>query len=275
MSRGHTYPLVDLSLSRRLERAEAHASARFVEARARMSPDSGAAWIEVEGAYAMFDAVGSPITQTFGLGVFSHPTPQGFDTLEAFFETRGAAVFHEVSPLADAAALTLLNERRYRPCELTSVMFRPIDDGSDARARTDVVARLATADELDMWADVSARGWSEVPEVVEFVRGFARLAGTAADTYQFSAEIDGAMAATASLVMHGGVALLAGASTVPEARGRGAQRALVETRLGYAAAHGCSLAMICAAPGSVSQRNAERQGFRIAYTRIKWQKQAG
>jgi hypothetical protein len=25
-----------------------------------------------------------------------------------------------------------------------------------------------------------------------------------------------------------------------------------------------------AAPGSASQRNAERQGFRIAYTRIKW-----
>jgi hypothetical protein len=29
--------------------------------------------------------------------------------------------------------------------------------------------------------------------------------------------------------------------------------------------------MMGAAPGSASQRNAERQGFRIAYTRIKWQ----
>jgi hypothetical protein len=28
--------------------------------------------------------------------------------------------------------------------------------------------------------------------------------------------------------------------------------------------------MMCAQPGSASQRNAERQGFRIAYTRIKW-----
>ena len=26
-----------------------------------------------------------------------------------------------------------------------------------------------------------------------------------------------------------------------------------------------------AEPGSASQRNAERQGFRIAYTRVKWQ----
>jgi hypothetical protein len=28
--------------------------------------------------------------------------------------------------------------------------------------------------------------------------------------------------------------------------------------------------MMCTQPGSASQRNGERQGFRIAYTRIKW-----
>ena len=34
--------------------------------------------------------------------------------------------------------------------------------------------------------------------------------------------------------------------------------------------HGCDLAMMVAVPGSDSQRNAERNGFRIAYTRTKW-----
>jgi hypothetical protein len=66
------------------------------------------------------------------------------------------------------------------------------------------------------------------------------------------------------------VALLAGACTVPEARKQGAQLALLEGRLRAAAEQGCDLAMMCAAPGSASQRNAERHGFRIAYTRIKW-----
>jgi hypothetical protein len=28
--------------------------------------------------------------------------------------------------------------------------------------------------------------------------------------------------------------------------------------------------MIVAEPGSESQRNAERRGFRVAYTRLKW-----
>jgi hypothetical protein len=68
-----------------------------------------------------------------------------------------------------------------------------------------------------------------------------------------------------------GVALLAGASTVPEARKQGAQLALLDSRLSYAAENGCDLAMMCTLPGTASQRNAERQGFRIAYTRIKWQ----
>ena len=71
-------------------------------------------------------------------------------------------------------------------------------------------------------------------------------------------------------MIHEGVALLAGASTIPSARNRGAQRALLEARLRHAASQGCDLAMMGASPGSTSQKNAERQGFRIAYTRIKW-----
>jgi GNAT superfamily N-acetyltransferase len=66
------------------------------------------------------------------------------------------------------------------------------------------------------------------------------------------------------------VAVLAGASTVPAWRGRGAQGALLRARLAHAASIGCDLAMMGAAPGSASQRNGERAGFRIAYTRIKW-----
>ena len=38
----------DLELARRLERPEAISGARFVEARRRLSPDSGAEWIEVK-----------------------------------------------------------------------------------------------------------------------------------------------------------------------------------------------------------------------------------
>src|SRR5204863_4477364 len=113
--------LSDLSLSRRLERAEAAACASFVEARARLAPESGAQWIEVAGTYAMYDGPRSPSTQTFGLGPFEAPAKADMEKLEAFFRDRVAPVVNEVSPIADKSLLGMLGERGYRPVELTSV----------------------------------------------------------------------------------------------------------------------------------------------------------
>ena len=120
------YPFADIDLARRLERTEAQGNVEFVEARAKAFPDRGATWIEVAGAYAMFDGVGSPLTQTFGLGVFQPVTATDMDTLEEFFRSRGADVFHEVCPLADPAVFALFGERGYRPVEFSNVMYRPI-----------------------------------------------------------------------------------------------------------------------------------------------------
>lgn len=67
------YPLVDVTLARRLERAEGASSARSCEASARAVPGRRAEWIAVNGTYAMFDGPESPITQTFGFGMFAVP----------------------------------------------------------------------------------------------------------------------------------------------------------------------------------------------------------
>src|SRR5262245_41240434 len=120
------YPFADLTLARLLERAEAEASACFVEARGRLVPERGAVWIDVAGTYAMFDGPASPLTQTFGFGLFAPAGAEHLDELERFFRDREAPVFHEISPLADSAHTTLLADRGYRPCEFTSVVYRPI-----------------------------------------------------------------------------------------------------------------------------------------------------
>lgn len=199
----NTYPFADRELARRLERTEGGANAAFVEARARLHPSSGAEWTEIAGAYAMFDGVGSPLTQTFGLGVFAMPSDGEMARLEAFFRDRGAEVHHEVSPLADPRLLEVLAARGYRPIELSSVLFRPVGATVGAGRAPDAAIRVRRTDpaEAALWADVAAAGWGD---------------------------------------------------------------------LRFAAEQGCDLAMMGAAPGSASQRNAERQGFRIAYTRIKW-----
>jgi GNAT superfamily N-acetyltransferase len=165
--------------------------------------------------------------------------------------------------------LELLGARGYRPVELTSVMFRPIPidaSGTEGRVR----ARIAADDEVDLWSDTAAEGWREFGELSAFMRDIGRVSASSEGMTPFLAELDGRPVGTGAVAIHDGVAILAGASTIPEARKQGAQRALLEARLRHAAEHGCDLATMGASPGSASQRNAERQGFRIAYTRIKW-----
>jgi hypothetical protein len=71
----------------------------------------------------------------------------------------------------------------------------------------------------------------------------------------------------ASLAIHAGIACLFGASTRVPHRRRGVHTALLATRLAAAAVTGCELAVIHTEPGSESQRNVERLGFRLAYTK--------
>jgi Acetyltransferase (GNAT) domain len=262
----------DLVLARRLERAEGQSNVDFVEARARAYPDSGAQWIDIAGAYAMFDGVTSPLTQTFGLGLFDAITGAEMARLEEFFHQRRAPVCHEVSPLADISLLPILNERGYQPIEFTSVMCRPITTDIDVGSPMNKRLRVRAIDESehDLWAETAARGWSESPDLADFMLMLSKISAERKNTTSFLAELNGRPIATGAMSISGGVALLAGASTIPEGRKQGAQIALLDTRLRYAAEHGCDIAMMGALPGSASQRNAERQGFRIAYTRIKW-----
>jgi GNAT superfamily N-acetyltransferase len=262
----------DLTLARRLERAEACAGAEFVETRARVFPESGARWIEVGGAYALYDTPSSPVTQTFGLGLFQPVTEAELERIERFFAERGAPVYHEVSPLADANLWPLLNKRGYEPFEFTSVMFQRIEGRADPRAPRNerIKARLIQEGERELWSQTSARGWSEFTDFADSIAELMLLNSKRAGGLAFLAELEGQAVAAGGMRISEGVALMAGASTIPEARNQGAQRALLDCRLNYAAEHGCDIAMICAQPASASQRNAEREGFRIAYTRIKW-----
>jgi GNAT superfamily N-acetyltransferase len=249
------------------------ANARFVEARASLVPDSGAEWIEIAGAYAMFDGPRSPCTQTFGLGLFQMPTSGEMDELESFFGQRGSPVFHEVCPLASKALLPMLNARGYKPIEFSNVMFMDLGN-RDSRVpvpHKNLHVSIAGVDERELWARTAAKGWREFGEFAELIFDLMRVNAYRRDSACFLVELEGKPIASGGLAIHDGIALFAGASTVPEWRRRGAQQLLFEKRCEYALDAGCNLAMVCAEPGSSSQRNAERHGFRVAYTRTKWE----
>jgi len=261
---------MDTALSRRLERAEGAAGASFVEVRQRIDAEVGAVWREFDGTYAMFDGVESPMTQTFGLGMFAPVSADGLSAIERFFLERGADTMHEVSPLAGIETIALLADRGYRPVELSTVLVQPLDRELDSAAGAGLLARECDPTDMDGWIETSVAGWSDTPEAARVIRSIAHAASMNRMVVNFMVERDGVAIATGSLVIHERVALLAGASTIPAGRGLGAQGLLLAARLAAARRRGCDIAMMVASPGSTSQRNAERSGFRVAYTRTKW-----
>jgi len=269
----HPYPHADLDLARKLERTEGLACAAIVQSRARLNAASTSCWHDFGGACAMFDGDGSPMTQAFGHGLFDDPHGRELDAIEAFFHGHSSKAVLEVSPLAGLQTLDALQERRYRVIELSSVLCRP-SAGGVSRApnmASNLTVRAIDIREVSVWADVAAAGWgSASDDVARFIHDLSQAIVPAERMVSFLAELDGEPVASASLFLGDGVALLAGASTIPKARNHGAQTALLAARLDYAADHGCALAMMATEPGSPSQRNGERQGFRIAYTRMKW-----
>lgn len=259
-----------LELARRLERAEGHACAQYAEARRHLFPDSGAKWMECAGAYAVFDGIDSPITQSFGLGLFGELKPGSLDVIERFFLERGAPVHHEVSPLAGVATLNLLCTRNYRPVEISNVLYRAVEQPT-SQHESHIRVRVIGPEEAHVWTNVSARGWAhEHPELLDFLLQLGTISSAREQSLCFLAELDDKPGAAGVLCLHEGVALFGGSATIPELRRHGLQTALLNERMRYAFDHGCDLAMMVAALGSDSQRNAERKGFRIAYTRTKW-----
>lgn len=79
---------------------------------------------------------------------------------------------------------------------------------------------------------------------------------------------DGRPVATGAVTVHGGVAYLSNATTVPSYRGHGAQREVIAARLMVAQKRGCDLAFVETYPWANSYRNLVSCGFTNLYQRL-------
>jgi hypothetical protein len=100
---------------------------------------------------------------------------------------------------------------------------------------------------------------------IEIGRAVFRVCGTSC--YLGRTET-GEAAAGGALSVRDGLALLFADSTIAGFRRKGLHSSLIRMRLNLALAQGCDLASASTAPGSESQRNYERLGFSVAYTKV-------
>lgn len=90
------------------------------------------------------------------------------------------------------------------------------------------------------------------------------------DWRTYVAFVDGSPAGFGQLHLAGGVGSLALAGTLHAFRGRGVQTALIHRRIADAVAAGCDLIAAQTGNGTDSQRNMERAGLRLAYTKAEY-----
>jgi hypothetical protein len=123
------------------------------------------------------------------------------------------------------------------------------------------VTEAGTPEQQRVFLDTLAAGYDAPPELSRFLRAEHGAGGMR----RFVAWRGDQPVAAAAFSMHGNVAVLGGAATVPAARGAGAQAALLHYRLNQAAAAGADAATATAAPESASVRNLARIGFDVRF----------
>jgi GNAT superfamily N-acetyltransferase len=260
--------IVDEALARRLELDEAWGMADHAETHGRLRPEDGVAVESVGGGRVIYAGRDSPLSRAVGLALAGPIDSADLDRIEAFYWARGLPVRLDLCPLADPSLRELLGDRGYRIADFLGVYVRAL--GRDEALPSPppgveiAVVGLGGADE---WALTVERGFSGQDEVPESALDVSLATFHKPTATCFLARVEGRPVGGGALAVHEGLAMLMAASTRPAYRGRGVQTALLRARLVAAVAAGCDLATVRPSPGSASERNILRAGFRLAYTK--------
>ena len=247
----------DLPLARRLEAAEA--------ANARAFTRTGTPFLEVAGGCAVFAGAGSPLSHAVGIGLDGPVRAAAIDAIEEFFRSRGAAVSMDLCPLADPGLFQALGQRGYRITEFNNVLVKRL-------AGTEIVltprVRRATSEDGDLWSHTLGEGFFEQAALTDEEMDVGRAIFASKTSLCYLAAETGEPAGGGAAAFHDGLATLFADATVARRRRAGFHRELIAARLNEAVARGCDLATAATLPGSGSQRNYERCGFEVVYTRV-------
>lgn len=254
--------------ARRLEWAQARLCIHVADAMARLAPTMGAGALVRDGGCAIFAGAGSPLTQGMAMGLAGEVSAADLDAFEAHLAPDGGPWQLELSPFADASLTRLLAERRYRVHEWQLVWTRALDLAPPADGASDVRVRPMMPGEEDLFLRVLLAGFLETEAVPPEAMALLRPTAFASGYELYLAFLGDEPIGGGTLACEGGVALIAGSGVRPAYRRRGAQAALLRTRLRRARALGCDLAASSTLPGTASRRNMERHGFTVAYPKL-------
>ena len=265
---------VDKVLARRLEAAEEIPQVRYAEIYQQLRPDIGAAVEPICGGHMIFAGLDSPIGRTVGMGFDGSANAGELDRMEQFYRSHGAPSQIDICPYTDAPLIELLKGPGYTLAEINNVLFLRLNENFERVAPAGFTVRAAHANESGRMADIVVSSFfpdGDAPsDFAALIAPMYQIQGA----ISFAVECDGIVVGCGSglVIPEYGIAALFGAATLPEYRGRGMQTALHYARLKAAAGEGCEFAVVVTQGGTTSQRNAQRLGFQVAYSKATLRK---
>jgi GNAT superfamily N-acetyltransferase len=256
--------------ARRMEAAEEYGALRYAQAVAPLHPEWGSTWEQFQGGHIVFVARMSMVGRAHGLGFAGPITAQDIEDIEKFYFDRDYDAQVDVCPYAHPTLFEALNQRGFQVAEFNQTLARWIhaDEEFAKPALNGVEIRAVRPDEAPAWSKMLAEVLmgEHAPQYESFFAPWAN----GEHPLTLAAFADGKMIAGAGgvIVPEHKMAGYFGAATLPEYRGRGIQAAFVQERLRITQQAGCDLAVTLTMPGTTSQRNVERAGFRTAYTKV-------
>ena len=261
---------VDKALARRLESCEEMPQVYYSRIFKKTKPDVGAAEEEICGGHMTFAGLGSPIGRVTGAGFERPITADDLDRIEQFYRERKAPSQVDLTPMHRPETFEMFKARGYAIAELNNVLYRKLDPNEVfPEPPIGCLVRRSSADEAEITGSIveSAFFPDGAPEAF---RGLITPLYQMENALAFVAISDGKPVAcgTGLIIPEHKVFALCGAGTVAEYRGRGLQTALLRARMAAAAKAGCEYAVVVTQGGTTSQRNAERLGLRVAYSKV-------
>jgi GNAT superfamily N-acetyltransferase len=269
---------VDQSLARRLESAEEMPQVYHARVYQTSHPEIGAVEEEICGGHMIFAGLGSPVGRVVGVGFNGPVANEDLDRMEEFYRQRGAPSQIDVCPLTEPTLLEMLKQRGYTLTEFNNVLFRRLDKNEEfPLPPAEAVIRPGCKEEAPVLnAIVQTSFFPDGDAPQGFEEMLAPLYQMPGAVY-FAADLAGKTVACGAGLMipeHGIIALF-GAGTLRDYRRRGLQTALLRRRMQVAAVARCEYAVIVTRGGTTSQHNAERLGFRLAYSKATMVKELG
>jgi ribosomal protein S18 acetylase RimI-like enzyme len=261
---------VDKALARRLESGEEMPQVEYARLFQKTRPEIGAAVEEICGGHMVFAGLGSPIGRATGAGLDRPFTAEDLRRVQHFYAAHRAPSQVDLCPMHGPEVFELFKERGYAIAELNNVLYRQLDVGEKfPPAPAGCEVRRSPIEEAQVTGAIVESAF--FPEgAPEAFRGLITPLYQMKQALAFAATVDGKLVAcgTGLVIPEHKVFALCGAGTLAEFRGRGLQTALLRARLGAAVEAGCEYAVLVTQGGTTSQRNAERLGFRVAYSKV-------